>query len=203
MMKNKKTKKTVSLLLAVAMVLSLAACSKQAAEEIPEDTTEAVTTATESEATAPTLMQQLMATEPADPEDFLYTDLADGTLHILEYLGNSDIVVVPGEIEGKEVSMIDSYVFAQDCGVRAVKLPDSVKVIKNYAFPTSISRGSSPTNEQQMILRVISEWEQIMNEGDDTPELVDEYMQNGLGKALYKLSKGTNMQRIYREYGNK
>lgn len=95
----------------------------------------------EGETQESTLMEQLMSAEVASPEDFLYADLDDGTLHIVEYLGSSDIVVVPGEIEGKQVSTIDSYVFAQDCGVRAVKLPDSVRVIEDYAF------GLNPTLE--------------------------------------------------------
>lgn len=59
------------------------------------------------------------------------------------------------------------------------------------------------TNEQQILMSVVSEWMQIMADGEDTIDLVDKYMQDGLGKALYKLSKGTVAQKLYKEYSNK
>ena len=44
-----------------------------------------------------------------------------------------------------------------------------------------------------------SEWCDMMSSGDDvTP--VDERLKNGLGSALKKLHKGTNGEKIYKEY---
>lgn len=47
---------------------------------------------------------------------------------------------------------------------------------------------------------VASEWGQIMGSGEETAELVDEKMQDGLGSALYKLNKGGYAERIYSKY---
>lgn len=79
-------------------------------------------------------LELLLNTEEADPKDFLYSELTDGTLQIVEYLGDSAIVVIPDEIEGKEISVISSYVFANDSSAAAVKMPDSVTKLENYAF---------------------------------------------------------------------
>lgn len=47
---------------------------------------------------------------------------------------------------------------------------------------------------------VASEWSQIMGSGEETAELVDEKMKDGLGSALYKLNKGSNAEDLYTKY---
>lgn len=49
-----------------------------------------------------------------------------------------------------------------------------------------------------------TEWCSMMGDGDeDSCKQVEERMDNGLGSALYKLYKGRNGQRIYKEYVRK
>lgn len=56
------------------------------------------------------------------------------------------------------------------------------------------------TKEIEALNDVASEWSQIMGSGEETAELVDEKMKNGLGSALYKLNKGGYAERIYSKY---
>lgn len=56
------------------------------------------------------------------------------------------------------------------------------------------------TKEIEALNDVASEWSQIMGSGEETAELVDEKMKNGLGSALHKLNKGGYAERIYSKY---
>lgn len=55
-------------------------------------------------------------------------------------------------------------------------------------------------NEIKALKDVATEWCSIMGDGSETSHLVDESLNNGLGSALYKLYKGCNGERIYKEY---
>ena len=64
--------------------------------------------------------------------DFEYSEI-DGCIQIDKYIGTADIVVIPAAIDGKSVTMLSESCFAES-SVRAVYVPDSVKVIKSGAF---------------------------------------------------------------------
>ena len=45
------------------------------------------------------------------------------------------------------------------------------------------------------------EWGEMMNSGDEeSRKCTEERMENGLGSALKKLYKGSNVERIYKDY---
>jgi hypothetical protein len=58
-------------------------------------------------------------------------------------------------------------------------------------------------SEIKAILSTCSEWSSIMGDGEDTFELVEERMNDGLGSALRKISKGTNSEKLYNKYKTK
>lgn len=55
-------------------------------------------------------------------------------------------------------------------------------------------------NEILALTATCSEWESIMNDGEETAHLVDERLDEGLGSALKKLYKGREGQKAYKEY---
>ena len=64
--------------------------------------------------------------------DFEYRVLSDGTVQILYYLGNDENVVIPGTIEGKEVTRVMS--FSKNENIVTIEFPDSVTWINDDAF---------------------------------------------------------------------
>ena len=66
--------------------------------------------------------------------DYLYSELLDGTLIISDYLGNDENLVIPSEIEGKVISKIDSNCFNGKEFIRSIVIPDTIKTIGEYAF---------------------------------------------------------------------
>lgn len=55
-------------------------------------------------------------------------------------------------------------------------------------------------NEILALTATCSEWESIMSEGEETADLVDDRLKEGLGSALKKLYKGREGQKAYLEY---
>ncbi len=69
--------------------------------------------------------------------DFEYTAEGDAVT-IDKYIGTADIVVIPDKIDGKSVTKLSATSFA-GLAVRAVYVPDSVKVIEKGAFESAKS----------------------------------------------------------------
>ena len=67
-----------------------------------------------------------------DSKYFKYEVVGDG-IRITEYVGKEEMVHIPGKIDGKTVTEIALYVFANDSIVRGVYLPDTV-VVCNDVF---------------------------------------------------------------------
>ena len=57
-------------------------------------------------------------------------------------------------------------------------------------------------NEVTALLSVINEWIEIMGSGDDV-DLVNDKLDEGLGRAAYKLSRGRGWERVYADYATK
>lgn len=55
-------------------------------------------------------------------------------------------------------------------------------------------------NEILALTATCSEWESIMSEGEETADLVDDRLKEGLGSALKKLYKGREGQKAYLDY---
>lgn len=69
---------------------------------------------------------------PAPESDFFYSlDESTGEAHIMQYLGNDNVVVVPNTIEGLTVV---SVCFGQEKDVEGVKIPEGVKWISEKCF---------------------------------------------------------------------
>ena len=62
------------------------------------------------------------------------TELSDGTLSIAKYIGNDKEYVIPSEINGKIVTQIRMYAFADSTSLTSVTIPDSVTRIGYSAF---------------------------------------------------------------------
>ncbi|MBQ2781271.1 MAG: leucine-rich repeat domain-containing protein [Clostridia bacterium] len=72
----------------------------------------------------------------ASPEsDFEITDYGD-VVEVSKYLGDDEIVVIPETINGKKVTRIGAYVFANDYhpNTKAVKLSDGITTVSTSAF---------------------------------------------------------------------
>lgn len=75
------------------------------------------------------------ATAPYDEETgFSYTIDSDDTVVIIDYKGDSENVVIPDEIAGKPVCVIDDEVFKNKLFIRTVTLGKNVKRIGKSAF---------------------------------------------------------------------
>ena len=55
-------------------------------------------------------------------------------------------------------------------------------------------------NEILALTSTCSEWESMMNEGEETAHLVDERLDEGLGSAMKKLYSGREGQKVYENY---
>ncbi len=68
-----------------------------------------------------------------DASQFEVSETPDG-IAISNYIGSDAIVVIPEQINGKAVTVIDIRAFAQQSSLRAIKLANSIKEIKSEAF---------------------------------------------------------------------
>ena len=67
-------------------------------------------------------------------DDFICTQNDDGTLQIKQYLGTSETVIIPYEIDGKTVTSIGSGVFAEHTEIQSVIMPDTITHIGSECF---------------------------------------------------------------------
>lgn len=68
-----------------------------------------------------------------DAAQFRWVRTGDGTVTVLEYLGNEETVVIPEQIHGAVVTCIGSNAFV-DCPVKRLILPTSMKTVEPGAF---------------------------------------------------------------------
>ena len=137
-------KKIIAMLLALTMVLALAACGGDPKETTPGNDPIQQTTPVENQGNDPVetepqvqnptkeeLTVEYLKSLPETPvEDFEVGRGSDGVGYcILAYVGDSDVVVIPAEIEGRPVTELAKGVFDNDSAVRGVLIPESVKEI--------------------------------------------------------------------------
>ena len=67
-------------------------------------------------------------------DNFTVTYLDDGTVMLSDYRGDEESIIVPGEVNAKSVTVIESNTFANHAELRSVILPDSLIEIKSNAF---------------------------------------------------------------------
>ena len=112
-------KKTIIYILSVIMILTtFSGCNSTS--ENPEKESE-----TKEEA----------ATEKENPiTDFEYEDNEDGGISITNYVGTATEVVIPSEINGKDVTEISPAAFNGNTSITYVRVPDTVSIINSFAF---------------------------------------------------------------------
>lgn len=66
--------------------------------------------------------------------DYKYILLEDGTAEIIDYMGNEEIVTIPGEMAGYRVTSIGAKAFFGCEALTSVVIPDSVSIIGIEAF---------------------------------------------------------------------
>lgn len=137
-------KKLIAILLALIMVLALAACGGEPGEtasggeagqteprdqeQNPEQTQPQAQTPSVGDLTVEAL--KVLPETPAS--EFTYsTSLNYDGIQIDSYTGTDDIVVIPQQIDGRNVVEVAGYCFANDSQVRAVLIPDTVVEITN------------------------------------------------------------------------
>jgi hypothetical protein len=76
----------------------------------------------------------------AQSGDFTYTVINGNEVEITDYTGSSSSVTIPGTIDGKPVTSIGEHAFHVKAyedgweGITSITLPDSIRIIKDYAF---------------------------------------------------------------------
>ena len=68
-----------------------------------------------------------------DESAFEYEEI-DGGISITNYVGNSEIVVIPEKIGDKDVIMVGEASFANNTKIKGMMLPDTLQVIEKDAF---------------------------------------------------------------------
>ena len=117
----KKTAKAAAILAAMVLAAGLTACQKK-------DGAEASGAAQKSAGTA-------KAAKPTPVNEFSRELTEDSSgVKILKYTGSAKNVVIPSEIEGLPVKIIDEFAFESNKTMKSVIIPDSVEEIGGGAF---------------------------------------------------------------------
>ena len=127
-------KKIVSIFIVFMMVLCVAGCgNKEENKENNGNQNQTENNKGDNESSKITLEDVMNA--PESPEsDFLCYDNADGTVLLVNYLGDDEIVVIPETWKGKKITAIASYVFANDSPVKAIRLSDFITTVMQGGF---------------------------------------------------------------------
>ena len=67
-------------------------------------------------------------------KEWEYESLPNGTISITQYNGVAEDLVIPKELDGKQISKIDSYAFSDSIALKNVTIPESVCEIGKCAF---------------------------------------------------------------------
>ena len=136
-------KKIISLLLALTMLLTLAACggnnnettpggNQPAETQVTPGTAEQTEPQTQEPVASGEITEELLRSLPETPaSDFTYewSTKYEG-IRVVEYLGSEDVVVIPAVIEGGPVVEVAGYCFANDSTVKGVVIPNTVIEIR-------------------------------------------------------------------------
>ena len=140
-------KKIIITLLVLTMVLGCVACksdtggkentSPPASDSTPDngdpDNGKENESDKDKKPTKDITMEDLL-NHPESPEsDFKCMEGKDG-LVLLNYLGSDEVIVLPETIDGKPITSISKYTFANTDAIKAVRLSDSVTELEFGAF---------------------------------------------------------------------
>ncbi len=131
--------KKIIIILSIALLVVLAACSRQEAPK-PSDPTDTNASAeqTESQPAAPTEMtaDQLRAMEALPAEAFMTETNETGVtiIGLQDAYRDTAYLIIPGEIDGNTVTMIGENAFSNNSSIIAAVLPDTVETVGRKAF---------------------------------------------------------------------
>jgi len=126
----------------VSMMCALVACGNPQTNENPKDTTSQDegknNTDTEKESEAQNddtslSIETLSKMKETSKDEFSYFTY-EGVTYITEFVGDSECVIIPNEIDGTPVVEISNTAFRNNTNVIAVKIGDNVKKIGDYVF---------------------------------------------------------------------
>ena len=124
----------------MALVLSLTACGGAPASpsgSIGGGSEATVTTAGKKprpDKGGKITLKKLMEAEESPEGDFVVIDHDNGHVELLQYVGSSEVVVIPQTWKGKEITSIASYVFGVNSNVKAIRLSDSIEEVEMHSF---------------------------------------------------------------------
>lgn len=125
------------ILVIAVMSLMLGACSSnaQTTDNITQDNDENISIETDKnlQENVELSIETLSNTEETSSDEFRYVEF-EGEVIISEFIGESEIVVIPDEIEGSPVIEISRTAFANNESVKAVKIGNNVKIIRDRVF---------------------------------------------------------------------
>lgn len=134
-------RKFVAVAMALLLSASLVGCNassdnpQQMSSNTPDMQTETPATEGITLPVAGEITLDMLMDSPESPEeDFLCYENEDGTMELVNYLGDDEVVVIPDTWKGKKITIIGSYVFANDSPVKAVRLSDSVATLMEGSF---------------------------------------------------------------------
>ena len=137
-------KKIVAIILSLLMVLGLCACGEKTENSNNSNTeveqsgthnnTEQEKDAGNVSSNGKITMEKLLKAPESKESDFFCSEGENGEYILHQYNGSDEIVVIPETINGKAVTNISKYTFANDCSVKAIKLSDSIKKLEGYCF---------------------------------------------------------------------
>lgn len=130
-------KKIIMIVLMGCMMCTVAACGNNSEEQNGSTNTEiesGLLGSDKEEASNIELSMEALENAPETSlDEFRYTEF-EGEVVIGQYIGDSEIVVIPDEINGCPVIKISRTAFRNNETVKAVKIGNSVKVIGDRAF---------------------------------------------------------------------
>lgn len=133
-------KRIFSLALIGIMTFTLVACGNKESVKSDDDDTSSVNNTTvssddnDNDSNDTTLsIDSVKNAMETDADNFEYTDV-DGGISITGFDGQDEIVVIPSNIEGKDVVSIGDNAFINNSTMKAVKVPDKVHTLESGSF---------------------------------------------------------------------
>ena len=122
----------------LAVCLCATACGSTASTTTEDNTVNSETKEASTEQTSVVQSQETAEVSPdakeASVDNFTVTYLDDGTVMLSDYTGDGEVIQVPGEVNGKTVTVIGENTFINHTELETVELPDSIVEIKKQAF---------------------------------------------------------------------
>ena len=136
-------KKITALVLGMLLLLSCTACdkNKQSNDTTPSNDSAAIGSnqngSPEDETGMPAAditLADVMNHSESPADDFSWNDDGNGGLVLLKYLGDDEIVVIPEKVDGKSVTKINKYAFANGTTMKGLKISSTIRVIDDFSI---------------------------------------------------------------------